>query len=93
LAWGTALAADEAKPQILFTNVNVFDGKNDKLAMGMSVPSAQFRNARHAVILRFSMKSPIVIKLNAQTIAPMSSPHPFPRSEYASWQISSRLAV
>jgi imidazolonepropionase-like amidohydrolase len=37
LAWGTALAADEAKPQILITNVNIFDGKSDKLAEGMSV--------------------------------------------------------
>jgi len=31
-------AAEEApKPQVLFTNVNVFDGKSDKLAEGMSV--------------------------------------------------------
>ena len=26
-----------SKPQILFTNVNVFDGKSDELAEGMSV--------------------------------------------------------
>ena len=37
LAWGTALAADETEPQILITNVNIFDGFNDTLAMGMSV--------------------------------------------------------
>jgi imidazolonepropionase-like amidohydrolase len=28
---------EKPKPQVLFTNVNVFDGKNDKLAEGMSV--------------------------------------------------------
>jgi len=34
----TAVAQDEKpKPQILFTNVNVFDGKSDTLAEGMSV--------------------------------------------------------
>jgi len=34
----SAAAQDEKpKPQILFTNVNVFDGKSDKLAEGMSV--------------------------------------------------------
>jgi len=33
-----ALAAEEKKPtQVLFTNVNIFDGKSDKLANGMSV--------------------------------------------------------
>ncbi len=37
LAWGTALAADETEPQTLITNVNIFDGFNDTLAMGMSV--------------------------------------------------------
>jgi len=30
-------AQDEAKPQILFTNVNVFDGKSETLSEGMSV--------------------------------------------------------
>ena len=30
-------AEDDAKPQILFTDVNVFDGKSDALAEGMSV--------------------------------------------------------
>ena len=35
----TAHAQTKAKNpnQILFTNVNIFDGKSDKLAMGMSV--------------------------------------------------------
>ena len=34
----TAAAQDEKpKPQILFTNVNIFDGNSDKLAEGMSV--------------------------------------------------------
>ena len=34
----SAAAQDEKpKPQILFTNVNIFDGKSDKLATGMSV--------------------------------------------------------
>ncbi len=30
-------AEDKPKPQVLFTNVNVFDGKSDTLAEGMSV--------------------------------------------------------
>ena len=30
-------AEDKPQPQVLFTNVNVFDGKSDKLAEGMSV--------------------------------------------------------
>ena len=34
----TGIAQDEKpKPQILFTNVNIFDGKSDTLAKGMSV--------------------------------------------------------
>jgi len=34
----SAVAQEEKpKPQILFTNVNIFDGKSDKLATGMSV--------------------------------------------------------
>jgi imidazolonepropionase-like amidohydrolase len=34
----SAIAQEEKpKPQVLFTNVNVFDGKSDKLAEGMSV--------------------------------------------------------
>ncbi len=37
LAWGTALSADEAKPLILITNVNVFDGVHDGLSEGMNV--------------------------------------------------------
>ena len=37
LACRAALAADEAKPQTLITNVNVFDGRSEKLAEGMSV--------------------------------------------------------
>jgi imidazolonepropionase-like amidohydrolase len=37
LVWGAALAADEVKPQTLITNVNVFDGRSEKLAEGMSV--------------------------------------------------------
>jgi imidazolonepropionase-like amidohydrolase len=32
-----ATEREEPKPQILFTNVNVFDGKSDKLTEGMSV--------------------------------------------------------
>ena len=33
-----AISAEEKPPvQVLFTNVNVFDGKSDKLALGMSV--------------------------------------------------------
>ena len=32
-----AFAEGDALPQTLFTNVNIFDGKSDKLAMGMSV--------------------------------------------------------
>ena len=35
--FGTQASAQEKKPQVLFTNVNIFDGFNDKLAMGMSV--------------------------------------------------------
>jgi len=30
-------AEDKPKPQVLFTKVNIFDGKNDTLAEGMSV--------------------------------------------------------
>jgi len=37
LASGSVIAADQSKPQTLFTNVNVFDGKTDGLAQGMSV--------------------------------------------------------
>ncbi len=37
LTWGTALAAEEIKPQTLITNVNIFDGVNDGLAEGMNV--------------------------------------------------------
>ena len=37
LATTPAISADETKPQILITNVNIFDGKSDKLAMGMDV--------------------------------------------------------
>ena len=34
----SAVAQDEKpKPQVIFTNVNIFDGKNDKLSEGMSV--------------------------------------------------------
>ena len=33
-----SMAGDaKAAPQVLFTNANVFDGKNEKLATGMSV--------------------------------------------------------
>jgi len=37
LTSGIAIAADQSKPQTLFTNVNVFDGKTNGLAQGMSV--------------------------------------------------------
>ena len=39
LAFSASASAQEEKPkpQVLFTNVNVFDGKSDKLAEGMSV--------------------------------------------------------
>ncbi len=38
LAPTPAISAEEKPPaQVLFTNVNIFDGKNDKLSMGMSV--------------------------------------------------------
>jgi imidazolonepropionase-like amidohydrolase len=39
LNWSVSVVAQEEKPQpqILFTNVNIFDGKSDKLATGMSV--------------------------------------------------------
>jgi imidazolonepropionase-like amidohydrolase len=39
LAFATPIAwsEEEAKPQILFTDVNIFDGKTDTLAEGMSV--------------------------------------------------------
>lgn len=34
----SAIAQEEKpKPQVLFTNVNIFDGKSDSLAEGMSV--------------------------------------------------------
>ena len=38
-AFGVSAAAQEekSKPQVLFTNVNIFDGKTDRLAEGMSV--------------------------------------------------------
>ncbi|MES0404089.1 MAG: amidohydrolase family protein, partial [Hyphomicrobium sp.] len=36
-AASAAAQEEKPKPQILFTNVNVFDGKHDKLAEGMSV--------------------------------------------------------
>ncbi len=35
--FGTLASAQENKPQVLFTNVNIFDGKADALAEGMSV--------------------------------------------------------
>ncbi len=35
--FGTPASTQEKKPQVLFTNVNIFDGKADKLAEGMSV--------------------------------------------------------
>ena len=34
--FGTLASAQDKKPQVLFTNVNIFDGKADKLAEGMS---------------------------------------------------------
>ena len=37
LTAGATLAADDPPVHVLFTNVNVFDGKSEKLAMGMSV--------------------------------------------------------
>jgi len=39
LSWPVSALAQEVKPkaQTLFTNVNIFDGKSDKLAEGMSV--------------------------------------------------------
>jgi uncharacterized protein YdeI (BOF family) len=38
LGYASAGVAEDTKPsQILITNVNVFDGKSDKLAEGMSV--------------------------------------------------------
>ncbi len=37
LAMPLALAEDDAKPQTLFTNVNIFDGMSDTLTEGMSV--------------------------------------------------------
>ncbi len=38
LATTPAISAEQKPPaQVLFTNVNVFDGKNDKLAMDMNV--------------------------------------------------------
>ena len=39
LNWPVSAIAQEEKPkpQVLFTNVNIFDGKADKLATGMSV--------------------------------------------------------
>ncbi len=38
LVIATSWAAEKKTPaQVLFTNVNIFDGKSDKLAMGMSV--------------------------------------------------------
>ncbi len=33
----SAIAQEKPKPQVLFTNVNIFDGKSDTLAQGMSV--------------------------------------------------------
>ena len=36
LASGQALAADDKPTQVLFKNVNIFDGFSDKLSMGMS---------------------------------------------------------
>ena len=33
----TASAEDKPKPQVLFANVNIFDGKSDKLNMGQNV--------------------------------------------------------
>ncbi len=35
--FGTLASAQEEMPQVLFTNVNIFDGKADKLADGMSL--------------------------------------------------------
>ena len=37
LSSGLVLAADAAPKQILFKNVNVFDGKNEALKMGVNV--------------------------------------------------------
>ncbi len=34
---GPAPAQEKPKPQIIFTNVKIFDDKSDKLATGMSV--------------------------------------------------------
>ena len=37
ISTNAAFAQDRTLTQILFSNVNIFDGKSDALAMGMSV--------------------------------------------------------